>query len=181
MLNGEHYIWTVINVISFYYFYASLGASDPFITFYSLQVPLYGALLLSIIVLVLIEPKGPGKALRHVLAFVIVAGITMLIHLPGIPAIVNKTGTELSRTIYLSTFIVPFLMGVLAPLTAFTGGQTSIFNRLFPVTNSYIKQNRKAIIQGCLIFLLIVILGNIVIHKKIIAFVIPNILLPISA
>ncbi len=160
-------LWVVINVLTLYYSFATLGGSNPSITIYSYKLPLYWTIVLSLIVMILFEPKGPLLALRYLIAFAIVVGIALLIYPPVFPAIVYKSETQITRMLYVSVLVVPFQVGVLAPLTAFTGGQESAFNRLFQFSNARIEKEGKSIIIGVILWALILLLGNIPIHGKI--------------
>ncbi len=172
------FLWAVINVLAFYYSFAMLGGTDPFIKIYGYKVPFYWTIVFSFIVMILLESKGPLLPLRYLIAFAVVAGMALLVHVPAIPALAYKSETEITRMVYVSLFVVPFQVGVLAPLTAFTGEQKSAFNRLFQLSNEQFKKEKKSIIIGVVLWALILLVGNIPIHGKIIEL---SVIIPIEA
>jgi len=157
-------LWSITNVLIFYYLISRVGVTSPYITWAGLQLPLFCSALAAIAVASITVQNGRFVLGRTALVMLIVFATTLFVRVEFILPVINQTETAFARTGYSSIMLTTFLVCVLAPLPVFMGGGSSAFKRLFYVNVASFVEHRRALLNGLLIFLAVFGLTNIMVE-----------------
>jgi hypothetical protein len=165
-------IWAIANVIYTYFLFTSIGVNNPYLDFHGFHIPIFYLILLAIIVLVLPRFGNYLKKTRLLILFCIVASITIFNSQEAIIALIQYNPMSMMNVVALFSVITPFIICVLAASTVFIYHESSLASVLFNFDLSHIKKHLKPVLSCIIIVLILVILRNAILERRLIYFTI---------
>ena len=134
------FAWSMLTVAYIYYLVSLAGASNPFVNFFGLRVPLYVVPGIVLVTLVLAVDQIRWAASRHGIMLLIVVLITAIRRTTQVDAIVYAQGVQTPGVVALLSLTVAIEACLLAPVTMYAGNGRSIASKLLPVSRVELKR-----------------------------------------
>ncbi len=153
------FVWSILNIGGLYLSINAIDASNPFILFYSIKLPLYGCILFVIAIFVL-GSINKHKILRLLSVYFIVGGFMLLRYLPGMGSLVEQDVEPLLSIPYMFSLVIPFIICLLVPMGFTNILQLGYFKKKFLPKIKTANGNIKYIVICALLYFTIHIFFN---------------------
>ncbi len=154
------FVWGTLSVAYVYYLVHLLGGSGPTFTFFSMGMPLYGALVLAAVAMTLTMEGRFCRPARLVLTLLVICGVVFSRTVATTIHLVDGVGLDVDRGLGALLFVVVLLLVGLSPLTAFMGGGKSAIQRLAPFSLSELRKDFVPIATSFVLCVLVYVVFN---------------------